>query len=59
MEDGNDNCVDNDSHDDEGGNSAADTELVVMDGRCSTLKEVIMMVIDESVNVEVNDGGIL
>lgn len=58
MEDGNDNWVDNDSNDDEVRNSAADTELVVMDGRCGTLKEVIMMVIDEGVNVEANDGGI-
>lgn len=59
MEDGNDNWVDNESSDDEGGNSAAGTELVVMDGRCGTLKEVIMTVIDEGVNVEANDGGIM
>jgi hypothetical protein len=59
MEDGNDNWVDYDSSDEEGENSAAGTELVVMDGRCGTLKEVIMMVIDEGVNVEANDGGIM
>lgn len=40
MEDGSDNWVDSHSSDEEGGNSAAGTELVVMDGRCGTLKEV-------------------
>lgn len=59
MEDAKDNWVDNDSSDGEGGNSAADTGPVVMDGRCGTLKEVIMMVIDEGVSVEANDGGIM
>lgn len=59
MEDGNDNWVDYDSSDEEGENSVVGIELVVMDGRCGILKEVIMMVIDEGVNVEVNDGGIM